>query len=779
MVESVSETEPNEPVARQSGIGRRAFLGGAGAAGLVSTTAHPRLTGTANAEPNGERGSAGVSAVSSSIEPTQTPFTTSSDSLTRAANVFWTVYGLAEGGSAAPGSLWGANCAWTEWDAMQFAWTAYGGYRTQSMETLLALPINGSDGVSGEQPAGFPWSWADREAWPDGNDYHDGVPSYHFDQVPRFVNATYAFFLWTRDEEFLARALPRAELIMERFAMPVLGLDRGLLTIPDEANDGVSDQSRPSTYMDQLRSGYEDAWINAAAYTALIAMADLERIVGDSAKAARYEGLSNAFAARYDEAFWNPSTGRYAGWRDVNGSQHDSGYLHANLEAFGRGLGGPAKADTLFTGIAEPAERIAFGPHTGSTDTYHNVVAARTTTLAPPAEDMDAWSDPIQGPKPYGDTVQSGGTVLWLNYYDVMARLRYQDADRAFVRFRAMLDRIVTDSHLLTFDAPGRLYNDFGESLVQLGSNQPFPESGIAVLPLIEGFAGVRATPDGLTVAPDLPSELVSLGVADVNFAGRDLSVTISRAEVVAAADSSASPQDLAPGAAIPREFDAATPFNQVQAQVGATHGGWAILSLERRSGEEWVAVASRRHEHLSERPTWLDLAAPMQEPGHYRLIVQRPGSDGPLPHPEGEGGGGVRLWAHRVLNASQESATPGSAGGGTVALRTGANRFTVVLRQQIDGPVTATLQRRLEGRWVTVATQVLLAAGDASLVFATSDQKPGQYRVTVAREGKAVGVALTALERAVYTVESPELDIRTKVPAGEAYVLAQPPGAN
>jgi hypothetical protein len=748
-------------------IGRRLFLGGASATGLMVAS----VPASAETEDSRRQGSVDPSDVAgwvAPLEPTHAPFGMSWTDLERKANVFWTVYGVAEGGHVAPGVRFGGNCAWTEWDAMKVAWTAYRGYRAQARQTLLSLPVNGSNGVTGTQPIGYPWSWADREDWPDG--------SYHFDQVPRFVNATYLHYVWSRDDDFLAHALPRAELIMERYVLAVFDGGRGVWTIPDDSNDGVSGHSRPSTYMDQLRSGYQDAWVNAAAHTALVSMSRLERMAGSHDKARRYARLAATFPARYDEAFWNDETGRYAGWRDVNGDLHDAGYLHVNLEALGRGLGSPGKAHRIFELIDAPAEPVRFGPHTGSTDVYHNVVAARTATQEPPKEDWDGWSDPAAGPKPYGDNVQQGGAVMWLNYYDVMARLRYQDADRAFERFRAMLDRVASDSHLLTFDPLDRLYNDFGESLVQVGTNMPFPESGIAILPLLEGFVGVEATPDGLRVAPNLPSALLWAKVSDIDYAGRGLSVTVTRATTVAGSVDAGQPRDLAPGATVVQELEASASFNQVQAFVSATHGGWVTIALERRDGDEWTPVAGRRHEIVDPAPNWLDLAVARQGPGRYRLVVSRPGKDGPLPHPEGEGDGGMRLWAYRVVDAPQRPATSPSAPNSVITTRSRVDRFTVDLGHTVAEPVTVTLRRDVGDGWATVSTQVLVPAG-RTVVVGTADQPVGRYRVIAStNDNELTGVGFTGLETAVYSVSCPEIDVTATVSAGEALTLVEPP---
>ncbi|HEY6737621.1 MAG TPA: twin-arginine translocation signal domain-containing protein, partial [Actinopolymorphaceae bacterium] len=756
-------------------VGRRSFLGGAGmagAAGLAATSPlWPGDPASAASSDGAAETTRATKAYLADIEPTHAPFTTSSPELDDLANVFWTVYGVTESEHSSSSRFGGPT--WVEWAAMRFAWTAYKGYRAEAMSTLLSMRLNGSNGVTGKQPDGYFWSWDDCETWPDDNDYHEGVGSYHFDQIPRLVNATYLYYVWTRDEEFIDKALPRARLVMERYVLPVLGVDKGLLTIPDETNDGVANHSRPSTYFDQHRSGHQEAWINAATYTALQDMAKLERMAGTAKKAETYERLAKRFPAHFDKALWNDRTGRYGGWRDARGRLHDDGYVHVNLEAIGRGLGNAGKAHRVFAYLASPAEPIRYGPHKGSTDVYHNVVAARSTTTSTPQEDWDGWSDPSLGRKPYGDIVTDGGSLMWLNYYDVMARLRHQDADRAYARLRAMLERVGADSFFLTFASPHRLYDDFGESLVQVGTNLPFPESGIAILPLLEGFVGARATPEGLEVAPNLPSALLSAKVADLDYAGRTLSVRATRATAVAASDSGDPPSDMPPGAVAAREFEAAKPFDQAQIRVSATHGGWLTIALERRAGDTWTRVAARRHEHVEPTPSWFDLAFPAQEPGMYRVLAQRPGIDGPLPHPEGQGDGGMRLWAYRVVDAPQRPASPATASAATVVTRSSVDRFTLDLGRNVEGAVTVTLDRQVEGGWTTVATQILVIDGSRTAVLGTADQPPGRYRVSARRGDEPLAdVTVRRLETATYVVESTELDRRATVGAGETYLL-------
>src|SRR5579875_4029422 len=106
--------------------------------------------------------------------------------------------------------------------------------------------------------------------------------------------------------------------------------------------------------MDQMRAGFQDAWLNAAFYTALGAMADLQELVGGSGD--RYRRIADEFVRHYSDTFWNSETGRYAGWVDVTGARHDYGLTFVNLEAVARGLASVTQAAAVFQFLQSPAE---------------------------------------------------------------------------------------------------------------------------------------------------------------------------------------------------------------------------------------------------------------------------------------------------------------------------------------------------------------------------------------------------------------------------------------
>ena len=454
------------------------------------------------------------------------PFNCSSSILTKQLNVFWSVYGTCEEKLDTNDNGFADNPAWAEWDALKFSWDSRNGYRDHAKNILFRFPINGINGTKGQMPDGFLWSWMDQERWPDARGSHGTIASYHFDQLPRFPVAIYQYYVWTGDRTFLQALLPRAELVMS-YLISNMNASAGIPI--NMVNDGTPEQSRPSTYMDQVKSGWKDAWIAVAFYTALQNMVELEGVVGNEEKQKLYQSLLDNYSQIFDTTFWNETTGRYIGWVDKNSQEHDNGYVFVNLEALTRGLGDLSKADRIFHWLSQPADPILIGPHLGSTDVYQNMVAIRTTTQNVAQADWDGWSDPTEGRKPYGGLVESGGTMIWMTYYDMMARLRFNYTDQAFGILTRMLERIDNDSHCLTFSPDKqRYYDDFGEDLVQIGSNSSFPESGIAVVAFLHGIVGVKAKTDGLHICPQLPSSL-DFVQAQVNYLGTALTITVSK----------------------------------------------------------------------------------------------------------------------------------------------------------------------------------------------------------------------------------------------------------
>lgn len=754
----------------------------------------------------------------------QNPFSSSFQTVSDRANDYWSIYGLAEGTADVNGKRFGDNPAWAEWDSLKFAWTNYGGYRAHAMDTLKAFKINGYGGTTGAQANGYVWSWSDvSEYWPDDNAYHGGVGSYHFDQIARFVNAIYNHYMWTRDAAYLSTMLPKAEFVTDQYLLSAMQGASGVLIVPGAANNGTS-AARPSTYMDQIKSGYKDAWINASFYTALLNMAELEDVNGNTAKRDSYQALADAFPARYDTAFWSGTTNRYAAWRDSAGTAHDIGSTYVNLEALARGLGSTDKANRVFDWLYGPAQATAAGAHTGSTDPYQLVVAPRMNTVGIGGTDWDGWSDPSSGKKAYGSILEDGGAALWLNYYDVMARLRYSGADDAFEPFNRMLTRFATDSHKLTFNSSGgRYHNDFNEDLVELGTNEPFPESGIAALPFLYGFMGVNANKNGLAIKPDLPAALVGAQATGVTYKSASRTIQVSRGDMVAEQPNTSGVTPLFTGDTLSQTFNPGAAFNEVGLFVGtygSTNSAFTLQLDKQGSGGAWSKVATKRFTAVPDN-SWVHMAFPDQAAGAYRISIYDVSSsgaiawyiDGASTYSGVAAKNGTALsgdFAFRAFMAGQMVAVDQSTGGTADALNaslgqtfTSAAPFDRVSMRvgtytTTNSGFTATLYQDVGGRWQRKQRQTFARVLDNSeVVMSFGSQPSGKYLLEITDKVGSIawyrnssdvfpGSGLYALTdgnpvsgdrwfkayRGKYRIQVPTSGVNTVINAGETYTM-------
>jgi hypothetical protein len=136
---------------------------------------------------------------------------------------------------------------------------------------------------------------------------------------------------------------------------------------------------------------------------------------------------------------------------------------------------------------------------------------------------------------PWGHQVQDGGAILYTSGFDVMARARYRSADDAWARMTAILDRWSEPDHL-SGGTPlfrGESTVDSGTGSTSVGTDIPFPESGLAPGSFLYAFIGVEAEPDALVITPNLPSALGHVGVRNLVWHGKRLTVQVTRDEIL------------------------------------------------------------------------------------------------------------------------------------------------------------------------------------------------------------------------------------------------------
>jgi len=249
--------------------------------------------------------------------------------------------------------------------------------------------------------------------------------------------------------------------------------------------------------------------------------------------------------------FWNAATGRYAPNVDVDGAMHDYGYTFVNLEALAQGLADSTRAASIFSWL-DGTRTVAGDTSTGA-DIYSPKFAARASTKRNAEWYNIIW--PQSENYPFGTQVQDGGAILYVNYYDVMARLKYKSADDAWNRFSAMLD------HYREAQEEGGYRSYYGirgvpmqgdGSAGGIGIDAEFTESALSPLAFLYGFLGVDTDKDGLVVAPRRPSALGWMKVEKLRYDGAEASVFSSASETTVTIDVASGSKSLKIGSLTP-----------------------------------------------------------------------------------------------------------------------------------------------------------------------------------------------------------------------------------
>lgn len=582
-------------------------------------------------------------------------------------NEFWDWFGICERtieGVAPETKVLNLSTTVADRMAKKIMWTDYQAagksqsYRDELMEFLCSsIKVTGVDGVSTNtvdldgftSENGYLWLTPNRIVWFGRH--------YHYDQLPRYINACHDLYMWTADNDFLTIVMPYLEGIMDfmiqhrdstkLFALP--GLNDGCSI--DSRDSGyptntVAPWGHPSHFYDTVRSGYRCAWINAAFYQSLKNMVDLEAVFADQidpenaavhlAKKANYQIYAGNFPAKYSWNFWDFSKGRFVGWVDKNGGIHDYGFTYVNLEALANGLGDLQKADKVFSWLDDGgAEATWKGTYAGSTNIYQMVAVPRVTTERISESDFDDWSSDGKRnalgenfANAYGNNQGDGGSALFFVYLDTMARLRWLDADNAYEKFTTFLKRAKNDPYCMALtqnsftNSAGEVFNNrlvnvYGEGNWELLVNGAL--TGIAVTPMLYGFMGVSAEADGLHIHPKLPGTLFSAACSNVSYRGVTSCIRVARGDIVRSDEPEGdSWSAIVPGQTRSRSFlSPSEAFNEVHVQLKTDDSGVScdlILYQSSDGGVNFEQVAAGRR--LLDENAWVYLPCPEQPPG-------------------------------------------------------------------------------------------------------------------------------------------------------------------
>lgn len=404
----------------------------------------------------------------------------------------------------------------------------------------------------------------------------------HVQTNTAFVLGSAKLFLWNpSDVAFLQGNIGRMRKALHYLQTEFDSGSNNYLTIPWRGHEGTSGVDTTKTniadrylhgrgigsnYWDILPIGNKDFYDTIYYYEALKTMSQIEKLIEDhpgwSISANPYGETSSVLGAKAvsvfgavtgGTTFWNAATGRYVPTVDTTGAQHDYGYTFVNLEALAQGLADSTRAASIFDWL-DGARTVAGDTSTGA-DIYAPKFAARASTKRNGEWYNLIWAQPEN--YPFGTQVQDGGAIMYVNYYDVMARLKYKSADNAWTRFSQMLDL-----HRQAEEEGGyRSYYDIRGIHMQgdgsaggIGIDAEFTESALAPLAFLYGFLGIDTEKDGLTVSPKRPSALAWMKVEKLYYDGAEASVYASASETtvtinVASGSKSLKIGSLTPGA--------------------------------------------------------------------------------------------------------------------------------------------------------------------------------------------------------------------------------------
>ena len=473
-------------------------------------------------------------------------------------------------------SRYGNEPTWYEWMAVKTAWC-------RDEELIRGMKDRIRDFPQTDN--GYFWSWGDSPCW------HTGNGALHYDGLFRYVAAVAEYLRWSGETSFLDetdtntygtdRAVDASEgrtvyekcVLAMRYAYNELDGKNGLITITEKSAylaDGVTRfdigtdgtpvwnntgraGSSPSNYWDNLCFGNQDAYETALYYNALNAMRDIELMRGDTEAAADCARLAVKVKENFDKVFWNPVTGRYIACVDVDGKRWDGGFTFLNVEALAYGLGDAKKAERIFSWL--DGERIVLTDSLRGSEIMDYAVflnrnlgpgtvkgkmpfapAANTLSIERLSGLGEPWwhsldgaiNTGVDGNAFYGEHLENGGYIFYPVYYELAARQMYLGADSVLKRARELADIY--------------RFNGFDSSISWAeGLTGVFPESGVVSRAFISSLAGITATVDGLTVCPDVPSGIKTLGVDALQYRGVPITVSVGEEGLVLTAEAALS----------------------------------------------------------------------------------------------------------------------------------------------------------------------------------------------------------------------------------------------
>ena len=399
---------------------------------------------------------------------------------------------------------------WAEWISTIRAWQDDSYINWE--KTLVSTYI--------QQPDGYVHTWGSNTGWP----FPDGYDTNHYiTTASNLINATYNYYVYDGDEQFLQNNLSRLRLAMD-FLLKQYDKNYNLFRIDHPHHNGAA-RGVGSNYWDIVPYGNLSAYDNIYGYLALTRMADIEKAMGNTVRAKELEKYADDLKVAYNKLFWTGD--HYIQVIDANNQTHDYGCVYLNLEAITYGLADEQRAKAILDFMSNTKTG------SGEADTFSEFVfSPRATMFHNPSLDEGGWYCCVwPGGDAFGsEQIQNGGTIFYIAYYELMSRIKAYGADNSYDRLKEIIDRYNVEHLQGGTLATGEVNQHHTSGLV--GCWGEFPENGLVPIAAKNGYMGISADMQGMNITPDMPQGLSSLSVNRVNFRDMHLDITTTENSV-------------------------------------------------------------------------------------------------------------------------------------------------------------------------------------------------------------------------------------------------------
>lgn len=404
------------------------------------------------------------------------------------------------------------NPDWWEWVSLTRAWRN---------DHYLTPDLNSTTNVS-QNADGYIWTWAGSQGWPFPTDRDS---NHYLMTTANYINAVYNYFMYNGDLAYLRANIRKMRLGMQ-YLLNQYDAQAKLFIIDHPDHNGTN-TSIGSNYWDITPYGYKSAYDNIYCYLALNRMAEIEQMLGNTARASELAGYASDLKSGYNAAFWTGN--HYVQVIDAYGTAHDYGCVYLNLEALNYGLANKTQAVAIMDFLSNTKTS------SGSADTFTAFQFAPRVTMFNNVHNSEGgWYVAIYNSSGiFGtDQLQNGGANFYTMYYELMCRIKAYGADNAYRRLETLVNRF----NIEHMQGGNQLY--YGEKNQHGGEGNvgiwgEFPESGLVPVAAKDGFMGISADKDGLHITPNLPSsDMTTLSLSNIDYWGMKLNISVSATSV-------------------------------------------------------------------------------------------------------------------------------------------------------------------------------------------------------------------------------------------------------